>query len=340
MPSMSKSICVALSLSGLVGLVEPVAAQEFAPVEVAELKAAPQRFWAKGIVFRDTLEVLPGERTLKLDDGTVLTRFVTKNLGDVYVTSAALSGVTGLKAGEEYLFSGTVNQRDRKFFIFGGRKYLFVVKEVRPANISSSLIPQRLVELGTSGGDTPYNLVFKSLEGIMRDVEKDLFAYATVQGIEVKTIFDPAAGHMSKLKSSIHTALRRAENTTKTPSQELLVSVIASMMAVQSGYVEQAPEKYEPSGADAAGVQGEADAAAGEVIEVPAVSEEEWDLSKPSANADKAEPEVNTTNLNEVIEEISPQPSEEIAPGVEVTTPVEVEPASEPAAEPVTDPAE
>jgi len=214
-----------------------VQAQEYIPVEVKDLKDSPQRFWARGIVFRDVLQELPGTRTLRLNDRTI-TRFALKELGEVYAFEDLVARSSSLPLGAEYLFSGTVIQR--------GRNYLFVIKDISSINTNSASIPDQLATINRGLSTNVYNRVFAALEGIMAEIQNELFAYATSQNISMETVFDVSAGHMQKVTSSIHTALRRAEERSKMPAQEYLVSLIVAMMAMQNGYVETAPKPYVP----------------------------------------------------------------------------------------------
>lgn len=202
-------------------------AQEYVPVEVTDVKDAPQRFWARGIVFRDVLKEHPGTTTLRVDDQT-LTRFKLDTLGEVYAPAELVDRISSLPLDVEYLFSATVSQRGRTFLFLRRQKYVFLIKDVSVVTTDSVSIPDQLANMNRGLTTNIYNRVFASLEYIMADVEKDLFAYATSQNISMEKVFDVNAGHMARVTSSIHSALRRAEDRSKMPAQEFLVSLIVA----------------------------------------------------------------------------------------------------------------
>lgn len=282
-------------------------AQEYVPVEVTDVKDAPQRFWARGIVFRDVLKEHPGTTTLRVDDQT-LTRFKLDTLGEVYAPAELVGRISSLPLDVEYLFSATVSQRGRTFLFLRRQKYIFLIKDVSVVTTDSVSIPDQLANMNRGLTTNIYNRVFASLEYIMADVEKDLFAYATSQNISMEKVFDVNAGHMARVTSSIHSALRRAEDRSKMPAQEFLVSLIVAMMAMQHGYVEVAPEQYIP--ADAAPVLTVAPADE----EASKASESSWDLSAPPVVADEVVPEA-------AVEIVTPEPEPEAETKNETTGP-------------------
>jgi hypothetical protein len=292
----------------------PVRAQEYVPVDVNDVKVSPQRFWARGIVFRDVLKEHPGDRTLKID-GRTLTRLSTEKLGDVYAEEPLLTRIAHSPLDTEYLFSATISQREKKSFLIfgGGRKYIVTLRDMTDVSGSAASLPDQLANINRGLTTNIYNRVFASLESIMADVQKDLFAYATSQNIPIETVFDVNAGHMAKVTSSIHAALRRAEQNSKTPVQEYLVNLIVAMMAMQNGYVEPAPQVYVP----------EALPDEPSVIDTNALDASSWDLSVSTEPEPAPEPEVE------------PEPTVESEPAPETAAEIDVEPVAEPALEEV-----
>jgi len=287
----------ALGLTVVVSMaVLPATAQEYLPTEAAALKASPQRFWARGVVFQDTLKEAPGDRPLRLDNRAFY-RFVTEELGDVYAAEEAVESLRSATPGDAYLFSGTVSQR--------GRQYYYIIRSIEPVKKDVATVVQQIEEINRSITTNPYNRVFIALEAIMADIQKDLFAYATARKVPVRDLFDPAAGHMGKVQSSIHAALRRAEEKSRTPSQEYLVSMIVAMMAMQNGYVEPKPDTYVPD-QDAPETPAALEDAA------PAVSEADWDLIDQPLSADPAATE--TEPATEVESEPATEPATETGP--------------------------
>jgi len=309
----------ALGLTVIVSLaVLPVSAQDYVPAEVAQLKASPQRFWARGVVFRDILKEAPGDRPLRLDNRTFY-RFVTVELGEVYAAEEAVEPLRAATPGDAYLFSGTVSQR--------GRQYYYIIRSIEPVKIDVASVVQQIEEINRGITDNPYNRVFIALEGIMADIQKDLFAYATARKIPVRELFDPAAGHMGKVQSSIHSALRRAEEKSRTPSQEYLVSMIVAMMAMQNGYVEAKPDTFVPDE-----TAPETPAVLDETA--PAVSEEDWDLIDQPLTEDPAavEPAVETepTLDEEPVMETEPAAETDVEPSPDMLEEAPAAPAETP----------
>jgi hypothetical protein len=212
-------------------------AQEYVPTEVKDIKENPQRFWAKGIVFRDTLKSFPDNRTLKIDN-RVGVRFFTEELGEMYVPSEMVDVVNKLTLGSQYLFSGTVAQR--------GREYYVIVKEAATVAETLMQVPEIMESINLNNPTSEYNRVIATLETIMKDVRQELFAYATANNITIKELFDRDGEHRSKVIGSVRTNLRKIEERSKMPSQEFLVSLIVSFMAVQQGYVEPSATVYQP----------------------------------------------------------------------------------------------
>jgi len=212
-----------------------VNAQDYFATDVKDIKSSPQRYWAKGIVFRDTLVEQPQRRTLSIDNRTV-TRFVTEQLGEVYAEKEAVELLNNLAPGVEYLFSGTVGQR--------GRRYYTVVRSVSAYRQDTENIPALLGDVNLLNTTNQFNRVFIVLDGVMKDVHKDLFGFATANNIKLEEMFGRTE-HRDKVAASIRSALRRFEENSKTTSQEFFVSIIISMLALQYGYVEQVPASYE-----------------------------------------------------------------------------------------------
>jgi hypothetical protein len=139
-------------------------AQEYLPVELSDLKASPQRYWAKGIVFRDVLKEKPGDRSTRINDRTIY-RFQTEGIEEVFVFSESLDAIKKLKKGDEYLFSGTVAQR--------GRNYYVLVRDASAIDESAAeKIPDILTEINLENPTSQFNRVFVSLQQIMKDVQR------------------------------------------------------------------------------------------------------------------------------------------------------------------------
>jgi hypothetical protein len=318
-------------LVALLALVSPVMAQEYAPVEIADLKDSPQRFWAKGIVFRDTLAEAPGRRTVKVD-GRVVTRFRTEGLGEIYASPEVLEPLAALAPGVEALFSGTVSQR--------GRDYLVIVQRVAEAMTDGAAIPAKLEDIQRTGSTNEYNYIFEVLDTVLADARKQLFAHSTSQDQALGDLLRPGSPGRDKVANSVRAALRNLEDNAKIPAQEFLVSLMISMLALQEGYVETAAPVYEPMQDGEAMLEympletGSASDAT-DAIDAP-VTREEWDLvpvpepvSEPEAEPvldvepeamPSGEPLMPVDELDAMTEEMEfPTGAEELEPVADVT---------------------
>lgn len=256
---------------------------EYAPVDVEVIKASPQMFWAKGIVFRDVLKQHPDGKSTKID-GRRAIKFKTENLGEVYCEPGVAEQIRNLELGQEYLFAGVVGQRKSRFF--GRGKYLAIIQQVTAQNTDASLVPDAISGLNLKNSTNIYNMVFVTLDQIMRAVEKDMFAAANSQGISIQQMFDPAKPQLDRVKTSIRKVLRETEEQSKLPMEEYFISLIVSLMALQHGYTEPAPTSFIP---DTGGSTSEAYVAEEPVTSSePQITRESWDLSEKEANADAA----------------------------------------------------
>jgi len=217
----------------------PVArAQDYVPVQISDIKNSPQRYWAKGIVFRDVLTEAPQKKRRSIDDRDV-TRFYTEQIGELYAEDGVLETLRALPVDREYLFAGTVGQR--------GRNYYVVVQRVAGQVDPELNFQEQLRALNLANPTNVYNMAIQTLFGIMREVEADLTGYAAPQNLEVGQLFDVNSEHYGRISTSVRNVLRRVEDQSKMPSSEFLVNLIISMMAVQRGHGEAAQADYQPA---------------------------------------------------------------------------------------------
>lgn len=293
MSHVMRGIFGALIVSGFF-TVNLVLAQDYMPVEIRDLKSSPQRYWAKGIVFRDTLKTVPGTRTLRIDDRTI-TRFETEQIGELYAVGESIDRLRQLTPGMEYLFSGTVAQR--------GRNYFIVVRDASSIAEKAEKVPEMMGAINLDNPTNEYNRVFASLEQIMKEVQKDIFAYATAQNITVKEMFDHKGEHRDKIFNSIRLNVRKIEEQSKIPAQEYLISLIVAIMAMQQGYTEAAPPVYHPDDSSVTSVVEKIEETS--AVPVEEVAEENWDLSASPDPAPVVET-VPAAPVEEVAEQLVP----------------------------------
>lgn len=302
--------------------------KDFIPVNVEDIKKNPQVFWAKGIVFRAVLDEIPKSRVVKIDGRDVI-QFKTKELGDVYAELIVAEEIKNLELGEEYLFSGVIGQTKRTFF-GGGGDYFAIIQKVAKPIADGSLARKSIADLKLKDTTNIYNMVFITLDQIMRAVEKDMFATVNSQGLTVQQMFDPGKPQLDKMKTSVRKILREVEENSKLPLEEYFVSLIISIMALQHGYVEQANEEFHPDDITA---EESSSAITDQDLEIidSKVTKDDWDLSeKPatvpevmetfaaeaaaadaSAEAVTQEAVVEEQSVPEVVEDVVPEPEAE-----------------------------
>ncbi|HMP72281.1 MAG TPA: hypothetical protein PKE55_03365 [Kiritimatiellia bacterium] len=230
------------SLTSLLGcalllLITALPAPAYSPVDIIELRDHPQRFWARGVVFQDTLVSAPGTRTTRIGDQTVIS-FQTRILGECYVDPAAAEILRTMKPGADAVFSGTVMQVRRRFY--------YIVHAVEPVAASLDELPRTLEQIDTEDAGNFASETFRQLQAIIHQVQADLFAHAQANQRDMAFYFEPHGTNLSVVAQSIRTTLRDIENRTRVPAQEFLVSLIASIMADQYGSVPRLGETYQP----------------------------------------------------------------------------------------------
>jgi len=277
-------------LIGLGGFPPVLQAQDVPAVKADELKKSPQKFWASFFVFEDVLDQHPGNSTISIDD-VEYTRFETKTIGTVYAESQIVDSLRGLDVGKPYLFVGTVNQKGGALFgLFGGSKFVVIVKEVSQPKQDSINITGRIPELELQLTTNRVNQTFARLDELFKEVQKDMLGFANSQGITIEEVFGGA--YRDKVAASVRTALRRYEEKNRGNSQEFFVDVIVSMMAVQHGFGEARQAEYIPDEiAPSEPVTLEEPAAPEESTEVQTYPEvesaEDWDISKVIEDIEK-----------------------------------------------------
>ncbi len=272
MSRIRQTIYSLLALSLFVFGGHPAFSQEVPAVKVEQLKANPQRYWASFFVFTDVLKERTGRQTMRID-GRKVFKFQTETLGVIYAEPDVAERMADLNEGEEYLFVGTVLQRPPSRFSFSRQgSFVIIIRDITPFQQNAADIPGRLSGINLGHSDNPFNLVFKALDQIMRDVNKDMFGYASNNNISLTDMFgDPE--HRSKVAASVRSAIRRYEDVNRTSGQEFFVQVIVSMIALQYGYVDPAAAAFEP----------EADAVPQVLLPMDDddLRPEDWDLSEP-----------------------------------------------------------
>ena len=85
------------------------AEEQYKSVETTDLLKAPQKYWARPIVFKDTLTEPPENASVDIE-GRRYAEFSTREIGICYASAGLLPAMSGLEVKREYLFSGTIFQ--------------------------------------------------------------------------------------------------------------------------------------------------------------------------------------------------------------------------------------
>lgn len=264
-------------------------AEEIPAVDIADLKTSPQRYWAGFFVFKDVLQEKPGGTTLRIDKRKI-TRFRTRELGDVYAEQHLLTRLSKLKLGEEYLLVGTVSQKKNWLgSLFGGLlgdrgKFIVIVKDITMYKKDTGDVPGMMSIIERVNTTNVYNRTLLVLQDIIEVVNEDMFGYASAQNLTLAEAFARPESR-DKLGASVRAALRKYEDRNRTSSQELFIQIVMSFIAYQNGLVDLAKPVYEPEpldpGAPAVLDEGGANRNSPE-------TPESWDLSRQNTVSEPA----------------------------------------------------
>lgn len=310
-----------------------VRADDYITLDPGELKASPQAFWARGVVFSDVVESVGGT-PIKLD-GKQYSPLQTRVLGVCYLDPAMEGDAASLQTGREYAFSGSVYQKDAGFFS-AKRQFYVIIKRATAAASAANLSTKNLGDLARAAG-AAHAKPLHDLDTILSQAMRDLQAYCASSNIAMAAIFEPNSRHAPRLTQAVRQAIYSYENQNKIPAVEYMVSLLTSLMVAQQA----APEStvvptpaLQPEPAPAPDVVAEP-APEPEIVE-PSVLEPpvvEPTVVEPTSDEPVAEPVMEATpeELLAPIAEETTQPE----PTVDVASPVEPEPAL--AAEPMLD---
>ncbi len=330
-------------------------AEEYLAVKADALKANPQVYWARGIVFTDTLEAPVSEKSIKIS-GRKYQEFKTRTLGTCYVDAALKSALDNLKLGEDYIFTGTVYQEDKGWFS-SRRKFYIAVNRVTVSVSKMEQVDSALREAFTRAElSGPYAEALRVLSSVLSDAQRELAARAAASNLTIQAIFEPGSDHSALVYQATRQALFRQENDSKTPSLEYFISLLASLLAIHNGGLDLTPASapVAETNAPPAVVAPEPTAAAEPVA--PVVERAPEQASVPEAVPMEPAEVIETPAVTPVLEAVAvleevvtaieepaalpvepaitnEVPAEEIAPPVEPEPAPAIETPSEPAAE-------
>ncbi|OQW96495.1 MAG: hypothetical protein BWK77_04420, partial [Verrucomicrobia bacterium A1] len=214
-------IALAVFASGLIAAPRAGAQQSrYRNVEARDLVERPQNYWARPIVFQDTLLQPPSGRDFKLE-GIRYATFTTKTIGTCYLVKPLESVLAQVPADRDYVFSGTVLQR-------GGRYYVIV--ESFSGTVDSEEIPSDLRNVAASGKALLVSKSTQPMADILRTSQESLFAYAKEHNLKLEQLFEPDSGHSARAMELIRMSAREQEKKLGTPSAEIIAQYVYGVL--------------------------------------------------------------------------------------------------------------
>jgi hypothetical protein len=201
------------------------AAGKFEPVNAKDLAASPQRYWAVGIVFTDTLKAKAGRDDIRIGDERYY-KFKTAIIGDCYATKEVAALLKELKAGKDYGFFGTVLQR--------GSRYYVIVQSLGITASSVDELPRTLGDVIRAGTNVVAEATFRRMETLLRGVQTDLLAYAKDKNIDVAMLFDPASEHRDVPAQVVRAGIQSMADQMKTSSNDLFIEFLVAILAQEN----------------------------------------------------------------------------------------------------------
>ena len=192
-------------------------------VETADLLKTPQKYWARPIVFKDTLVELPKNARVEIENKRYA-EFSTRNVGACYASVDLLPAMSNLAVNSEYLFSGTVFQHR-------GR-YVPVIQSCTPA-IDSQKLSKELRAVAEETPESVTNESVRSMAAVMAAVQSAQLAYAKEKNIPLCQLYDPASEHFIKAMDIARTAIYNSEQKHNTASAEILAQYLTTIIAKQ-----------------------------------------------------------------------------------------------------------
>jgi hypothetical protein len=188
-------------------------------VPLPVLRDAPQRVWAKPIMFKDVLKARPSGRGLKIGDKTY-SRFETVELGSVYANDEALSELKDATTGKEHIFTGTVLNRRSSF-------YVIVTSAVEPQtdpNEPSSVIGRILK--GSVSMELANHKAQVALVQLLDSIQGEMLLYARQNEIPFKDLFSERSGHSERAIDLIRSSIEPLNYSIEMKPSEILAQLL------------------------------------------------------------------------------------------------------------------
>ncbi|MCO5045025.1 MAG: hypothetical protein J5I99_05410 [Verrucomicrobia bacterium] len=227
------------------------AQQEVKTTPAKEVAANPQRYWARGVVFRDELISPPGKETLSIA-GTRVHKFTTKTIGDCYADERVLAALQELAPSREYIFAASVFSQQTGFLRKKTHYRVVVNGIIIPADNVSDLPNTIETAIAQIEEDNPLRQNLVTLKNLIVNVQEALTAMAATEQISRAEYLNPKSESFDKLIQTSRRAINDLETETKVPGREQLAQILASLVALEEGALKPAPQPAPPQPTSAA----------------------------------------------------------------------------------------
>jgi hypothetical protein len=221
------SICVFVLAGGMLA-----AAQDSSPtVQPEDLVSAPQRYWARAILFKDTLTSAVSERGVRINDKTCYP-FVTRTVGTCYATEEAAAAIRSLDLYRAYAFNAMVVQHRARYYI--------IVSGATPTADAVQMVKD-LQSLSPAMDAASSEAALKPIAEIVWDVQSAHLAYAQEKRIPLCELYDPRSVHFPRAMELVRAAIMKREVEQRAVSSEILAQYLLLALARTCAATNAAP---------------------------------------------------------------------------------------------------
>jgi hypothetical protein len=194
--------------------------QDFQEVDPRNLVRNPKNYWSLGVIFRDTLVDSEAGHTMELGD-KLYYPIRTENANLCYVDADIADQLETLSPGREYLFRGTVLNRQATFF---NRQEFFVVIQKITRALDSMQDVKAILDRDTLAAEMDDN-------SLLADIYEDIFAYAEAQGIAMRELLSPDSSYRPQVVDIINGQILRKQSEGKTTVLAMMSDMIYEILA-------------------------------------------------------------------------------------------------------------
>ncbi len=215
-------------------------AQEFKTTPAKEVAANPQRFWARGLVFRDVMTKAPGKDRETIGERTTY-RFETKVVGECFAEEKIAPVLQEMEPGREYIFTGTVFSEKAGLFRRKTRYVVVVEGVIAPAEQMGALTESIEAVLANGAPDNPFVQRLNTLRELIVRVQEAMTSISATEQIERGALFDPSSEHADKLAQVARRVVNDLEVESKVPGREHLAQLLIGLVALKEGALQPPP---------------------------------------------------------------------------------------------------